>query len=1016
MMTMGAWAQPDTGKTFTLNCARGYVYYNGTQLAGISDENQASEFAIIPYEEQTYLYDVTQAKFVCHTTDAPVGSTGNPALESDNDFSKAVKGLTWGETNIENYPYYLQDSHGNWLNMDGSPKVYFNTWKNFEGGNGGNTYAASIKNGNYDISDAVAMLNDYFHPSATVQYVISDASGVIYTSDALPATVGATITELPADFQRPYCTYDVTSTTIAAGTNTVHVTVTYAPPFTVSSNFETATWYYATLRGKQLRADESNKDGNGRYQTNSTNERTDVYKWAFVGNPYNLSIINKGHNGKCLYADDVPVMKDATPATDNKARWIVSPNSNSGFSIRSESGANLYLNDAGNAGNLGYWNSSASANDVGSNCVIDEIFSSDRKALKDVIDEAQALVDGAGNPGYVNNSEASTLRTAITTAQSVYDDPSGDWVGAAATLKAAIATATAPANINYTPRTDVYYTLVNSRGAMVYDPSHSTSTDNGAEYLWYYDTDGNISTALTPSDIDDQDNNNLWGFIEQDGKYYMYNVGKQQFATVGTGNYGATWIFSDTPAYITLDDGFADEIVAPKVRVRATIATTGQSYTMSISPNYVGPIITYDGANDGGVPVLFTPSSKAVDAEITAIMTAKVEDITPYRNALKELIDACALLPIGDGLNQYASNSTYTDALAAANTAYNNESTTKAELLTATQNLEDAIADLVLNLPAAGFYRIKGNTSDKYLAAGLASNNKFNMSDATDATTIFYFDGTKLTNFGSGMCNGMSASAWAWVIGANASTVEFQDGLTNGGYAIKSATCNFYDNGDNSESADRGNNVTIDANTNARYTSWYLEKVTELPITLNNAGGDYYATLFLPVDATITNADAFTIKVNEAKNAANTTQLEGGKVPANTAVLLKGTSGTATATVNTNDTFDSTTSDLSGTLVAVNADGSTDYFLGKNTENQVGFYHWSGSVLKGFRAYLPANKVSGTSAKGFTLVFDEATDINTIENGKWTIENENVYNLQGQKVNRTQKGVYIVNGKKVVMK
>lgn len=1010
MMTMGAWAQPDTGKTFTLNCARGYVYYNGTQLAGISDENQASEFAIILYEEQTYLYDVTQAKFVCHSTDAQAGYTGNAALESDEDFSKIVKGLTWGETNIENYPYYLEDSHGNWLNMDGSPKVYFNTWKNFEDGNGGNTYAVKIKNGEYNISDAVAKLDAYFNPSTTVKYVISDANGVVYTSEPVPATAGATISSLPSDFQRPYCTYSEINQTMVVGENTVNVTVTYNLPFTVSTDFENATWYYATLRGKQLRADESNKDGNGRYQTNSTNERTDVYKWAFVGNPYNLSIINKGHNGKYLYAGNVPVMQAATPATDNKARWIVSPNNNGGFSVRSESGANLYLNDAGNAGNLGYWNSSASANDVGSNCVIDEISRSDRKALKDVIDEAQALVDGAGNPGYINNSVASTLNTAISTAQSVYDDLSGDWVGAAATLQAAIATATDPANINYIPRTDVYYTIVNARGAMVYDPSHSSSVDDtndNAEYLWYGST--------TP---DDTNPNNLWGFIEQDGNYYMYNVGKKQFATVGVGTYGATWIFSDTPAYITLDDGIAHEIVAPKVRIQATIETTGQSYTMSVSTNYIGPVITYDWNGDGGVPMLFTASTKQVDANVTAEMEAKLEDVTPYRNALKDLIDACSLIPLGTGVNQYATNATYTDALTTANTAYNNESATKADLQTATQDLESAIASLVLNLPKAGFYRIKGNTSGKYLAAGLASNNKFNMSDATDATTIFYFDGTKLTNFGSGMCNGMSASAWAWVIGANASTVEFQDGLTNGGYAIKSATCNFYDNGDNSESADRGNNVTIDANTNARYTSWYLEKVTELPITLNSAGDGYYATLYLPVDATITGADAFTIKVNEAKNAANTTQLKEGKVPANTAVLLKGTSGTATATVNTNDTFDSTTSYLSGTLVAVavNTNGRTDYFLGKNTENQVGFYHWSGSVLKGFRAYLPADKVSDTSAKGFTLVFDEATGINTIENGKWTIENENVYNLQGQKVNRAQKGVYIVNGKKVVMK
>jgi len=203
----------------------------------------------------------------------------------------------------------------------------------------------------------------------TAIYVISDASGVIYRSDPFAATVGNTITTLPSSLERPYCTYSVTSTEIVSGENEVPVTLTaYAPPFTVSSDFASATWYYATLRSKQLRADESHKDDNGRYQTNSTNERTDVYKWAFVGNPYELSIINKGAgSSKVLYAGSVPVMQSATPASDNKARWVVSSNSNGGFTVRSESGANLYINDAGNGGNLGYWNSSSGANDGGSN-------------------------------------------------------------------------------------------------------------------------------------------------------------------------------------------------------------------------------------------------------------------------------------------------------------------------------------------------------------------------------------------------------------------------------------------------------------------------------------------------------------------------------------------------------------------------------------------------------------------------------------------------------------------------
>ena len=126
LTAVAAVAQPSVdGKLFTLNCARGYVYYNGTQLKGTSDASQASQFAIVSYGETNYLYDATNGAFVVHSTAATAGLNGNYALESTTDLSKAVTGLKWGDTGIASYPYYLEDSYGNWLNMDKIPIVYF---------------------------------------------------------------------------------------------------------------------------------------------------------------------------------------------------------------------------------------------------------------------------------------------------------------------------------------------------------------------------------------------------------------------------------------------------------------------------------------------------------------------------------------------------------------------------------------------------------------------------------------------------------------------------------------------------------------------------------------------------------------------------------------------------------------------------------------------------------------------------------------------------------------------------
>ena len=52
------------------------------------------------------------------------------------------------------------------------------------------------------------------------------------------------------------------------------------------------------------------------------------------------------------------------------------------------------------------------------------------------------------------------------------------------------------------------------------------------------------------------------------------------------------------------------------------------------------------------------------------------------------------------------------------------------------------------------------------------------------------------------------------------------------------------------------------------------------------------------------------------------------------------------------------------------------------------------------------------AANAYALGFGDATGISEIE----TVMTENAYNLGGQKVQKTQKGLYIINGRKVVIK
>ena len=98
--------------------------------------------------------------------------------------------------------------------------------------------------------------------------------------------------------------------------------------------------------------------------------------------------------------------------------------------------------------------------------------------------------------------------------------------------------------------------------------------------------------------------------------------------------------------------------------------------------------------------------------------------------------------------------------------------------------------------------------------------------------------------------------------------------------------------------------------------------------------------------------------------------------------------------------------DFVGTYAASIMIPENDYFI---TGNKVGKSKGV-TAIKGTRAYLQ-NK-GGADVKAMLFIDDEATSIEAI-NG---IEAENgvIYNLAGQRIQKMQKGINIVNGKKIL--
>jgi hypothetical protein len=196
---------------------------------------------------------------------------------------------------------------------------------------------------------------------------------------------------------------------------------------------------------------------------------------------------------------------------------------------------------------------------------------------------------------------------------------------------------------------------------------------------------------------------------------------------------------------------------------------------------------------------------------------------------------------------------------------------------------------------------------------------------------------------------------------------------------------------------------------------WIIEEVNEIPVTITEAGA---STLYAPVALTLPElSEGQELKVYTAvKNGEYLilTEVEEGVIPANTGVILMGKVGTAVTynfTISDAASVSVPVGELKGT-VATKPNEGTIYTLQKS-EGAFVMKKYSGKYLNGFKAYyeMPAN----SNVQALRLSFGETTGIETVVNG-----NENgkleIYDMSGRRVEKMTKGLYIVNGQKVLVK
>jgi hypothetical protein len=131
-------------------------------------------------------------------------------------------------------------------------------------------------------------------------------------------------------------------------------------------------------------------------------------------------------------------------------------------------------------------------------------------------------------------------------------------------------------------------------------------------------------------------------------------------------------------------------------------------------------------------------------------------------------------------------------------------------------------------------------------------------------------------------------------------------------------------------------------------------------------------------------------------------------VKANEPYLLNGPAGNCTLTV-----IDTPAEPTGNLLQITDASTSNDVYVLSKKGDEVGFRRWTGGNLGAGRVYLPA---PAADAREFISFSDgETTAINDVR-GKMSDVRGDYFDLSGRKVVQPTKGLYIVNGKKFVIK
>lgn len=221
-------------------------------------------------------------------------------------------------------------------------------------------------------------------------------NGEVVKTVTAEALVGDPIA-VPADINNGLVDYEDPEGTVEDGA-TYDITVTANE--NINFVLDGSKWYNVDLRDSKwvntILVDEEHYNNIDKGNVTEADLETPAYLWSFVGNPYQVKILNAAFPGQALtHVGDFAVMQEG------EYIWNIYQNGD-GFGLEATDDSGLYIND--NGGRLGYWKDPAAKYDGGGKFHAIE-------AISGGIDGVNA--DSKGKKGAIYNLQGQQVKSAL---------------------------------------------------------------------------------------------------------------------------------------------------------------------------------------------------------------------------------------------------------------------------------------------------------------------------------------------------------------------------------------------------------------------------------------------------------------------------------------------------------------------------------------------------------------------------------------------------------------------------